>query len=81
MEVCLPQGETPLHLACLSGNVESAQLLVDSGADLGARDGKGNSVLHLSAASGSTQLIHWLINSGMKDLLNSTNKVSLHDCE
>ena len=69
------RGETPLHLACLNGNLESAKLLVSSGADLEVRDGKGNSVLHLSAASGSIQLIHW-INGHFKNFLNSLNKVS-----
>jgi ankyrin repeat protein len=67
------RGETPLHLACLNGNLESAKLLVSSGADLEVRDGKGNSVLHLSAASGSIQLIHW-INGHFKNFLNSLNK-------
>ena len=69
------RGETPLHLACLNGNLESAKLLVGSGADMKVRDRKGNSVLHLSAASGSIQLIRW-INSSFKDFLNSHNKVS-----
>ncbi|CAI8029396.1 Espin-like protein [Geodia barretti] len=67
------RGETPLHLACLNGNLESAKLLVGSGADMKVRDRKGNSVLHLSAASGSIQLIRW-INSSFKDFLNSHNK-------
>ena len=76
---CTPYNETPLHLACLNGSLEAAQLLTQHRADLQlqARDGKGNTVLHLSAASDSCSLIHWITHD-MKHtrLLNSQNKVS-----
>ena len=70
-------GETPLHLACLNGHMESAKLLCDQGANLSAQNGNGNNVLHLAAASGSTAIIDWIIGDmGCMDLLNVPNKVS-----
>ena len=73
-----PLKETPLHLACLEGHLQAAQLLSDRGADLGALDGKRNSVLHFSAASGSTELVEWIVSRDIgRDLLNFQNKVRL----
>ena len=68
--------ETPLHVACLNGHLDAAQLLVEKGADLCIRDGKGNTTLHLSAAGGSCKLIRWIMREkNCEGLLNAQNKV------
>lgn len=46
------QGQTPLHLACGSGPLESVELLVAFGASLRAVDKNGRSVLHYAARNG-----------------------------
>ena len=70
--------ETPLHLACLSGHLSVAKLLVEHGADLQSLDGKNNTTLHLAAASGSCGLVNWITHEMKCDaLLNQQNKVSL----
>ncbi len=39
-------GNTPLHLACLYGNIEAAKLLMDSGADDTMKNAKGETPAH-----------------------------------
>ena len=40
---------TPLHLACYSGNKEVADLLIGKGADIGVKDKNGHTPLHCAA--------------------------------
>ena len=39
---------TPLHIACLQGNLDVAQGLHSAGASLDARDTNGNTPLHVA---------------------------------
>ena len=69
--------ETPLHLACLHGHLQSAELLSAEGADLRAVDVKGNTVLHFAAASDSVTLVNWITcTEEGKQLIHVKNKVS-----
>lgn len=52
---------TALHLACLQNNIEIAQFLVRSGAQLNLPDCEGNSPVHYAARNGSKQLLEWLM--------------------
>lgn len=72
-------GETPLHMACLNGHLDTAKLLAEYKADLQAWDDKKNSILHHSAASDSYELINWIVTDmKCKDLLDSQNMVSIN---
>ena len=67
--------ETPLHTACLHGHLDTVRLLLQHGADVDARDTKGNTVLHFSAAANSDHLLRFLVERGCDRLLDVTNKV------
>lgn len=43
---------TPLHAAAASGNTSVAQLLLESGAEVDARNAHGNSPLHTACLNG-----------------------------
>jgi len=45
-------GYTPLHTAAIAGKVESAEVLLDNGADVNATDNKGNTPLHWANKEG-----------------------------
>jgi hypothetical protein len=54
-------GRTPLHFTARSGDLESAQHLLDFGAPLAAHDSSGRSVLHDAANRGSEALLALLL--------------------
>jgi ankyrin repeat protein len=68
-------GETPFLIACLSGSLEVARYLYESGG-YGEEDRRGNTVLHYAAASDSAQLLLWLLSiHDFKALIDSPNNV------
>lgn len=46
----LPGGQTYLHMACYSGNIESVRFLLEKGADINARAESGETPLYSAAA-------------------------------
>jgi ankyrin repeat protein len=48
-------GETPLHLASLSGHVEVARMLIEHGADVAAQNKDLETPLHLAYRPDSNQ--------------------------
>ena len=62
----------PLHLAAWYGQVEVAELLIDSGAAMDAVNEDGNSALHFAAFNGQVKVIKLLINHAADTSL--TNK-------
>lgn len=63
---------TPLHYAAEAGNVESARLLLERGADLEAQDGDGHSPLHIAAIMSHPKMVEFLIARGAK--IDAKNK-------
>jgi uncharacterized protein len=59
-------GFTPLHLAVFFGNLETARLLLDKGADLHAwsQNAQANQPLHAALAGNATPVIQLLVESG-----------------
>ena len=73
--------ETPLHVACRAGRVDSVRVLQGCcGADLECVDAEGNSFLHCVSLSDSDVLWGWAIdvlNNGMMHLVDKANKVGV----
>lgn len=57
-------GITELHIACLLGDLEEAQKLVEQGAEVSLTTARDETPLHLAALSGATGLIGMLIDAG-----------------
>lgn len=61
-------GATPLHQAAASGNVEIAQFLIESGADVNAMDMRGVTPLTMAMdADGSDEMIELIKSNGGDD--------------
>ncbi|OAD56028.1 Tonsoku-like protein [Eufriesea mexicana] len=58
------KGETQLHVACINGNVESVQKLLDSGHSTNVRDHFGWTPLHEAANHGHMQIAKLLLKYG-----------------
>ena len=59
-----PPGITPLHQACMSGNVDCARVLVLNGAKVNMKDWQGRSALKLAVCAGNFELAEFLIQNG-----------------
>nr|MBP7636226.1 ankyrin repeat domain-containing protein [Candidatus Ozemobacteraceae bacterium] len=59
-----PDGETPLHCACASGQKAVAEFLLANGADLKASDGEGMTPLHHAATATEPGVISLLLAKG-----------------
>ena len=55
---------TPLHLAAAIGSSEVAEVLLEAGADIGARDDNGATPLHRAAAEGDPGVVSLLLKAG-----------------
>ncbi|KII67819.1 Tonsoku-like protein [Thelohanellus kitauei] len=58
------QGETPLHLACIKGNVDQVKKLIDLGADIHSRDYCGWLALHEACNHGYVDIVRILVDQG-----------------
>ena len=57
-------GETPLMFAARNGNAQLVEALIQAGAELDARETKGQNALMWAAAAGNTQAVDRLLNAG-----------------
>ena len=55
---------TPLHMACLHGNVDGTKLLVDNGAQIEALDDDGRTPMWRAIESGHTAIVRLLLEKG-----------------
>lgn len=70
--------ETPFIAACNKKHYKLATMLRDFGADINAKNGKGNSAMHLAAVSGDVETLKFLAGLGAKtDEKNEEGKTPL----
>ncbi len=70
--------ETPFIAACNKKHYALAKMLRDFGADINAKNGKGNSAMHLAAVSGDVETLKFLVGLGAKtDEKNAEGKTPL----
>ncbi len=67
---------TALHLAAQDGNTDSVQYLLDGGANIDARNARGQSALHLAALAQSPETVEVLIKAGKRE--KTMKKKSAH---
>lgn len=73
-------GQTPLHRACLTGDNEMVQLILDYGGDPNALNDFGESPVHYASKRGMPSLIHTLyLHGGKLDILDKKRKSPIHD--
>lgn len=71
--------QTPLHLAAVQGDVESARLLVSRGASLSTQSSEEKTALHLSCIYERSDMVDFLISEGAKlDLADVDGWTLLH---
>ena len=54
-------GFTPLHVASENGSLEVARLLIDHGADIGAKDNEGRTPFQVASGSDMAELLSKII--------------------
>jgi ankyrin repeat protein len=57
-------GITDLHIACLGGDLERVEQLVEQGADVSAKTNRNETPLHLAALSGAVSVLSFLVDRG-----------------
>ena len=65
-------GITPLMVACRSGHLGTAQMLVARGANLAITDRNGDNCLHYAATNNCAEIVAWLLDQHMS--VNEPNK-------
>ena len=70
---------TPFHLATQKGNGETAQMLLEAGADVLLKDEDGNTPFHLATRFNNPEIVKAIIQHGVDvNVLNGEGKTALH---
>ena len=78
VEACL-DGKTPLMVSAEIGDCETAGVLLDKGASMGAKDNEKQTALHLAARSGHSTVVGLLIDRGAdKEAKDNKGRTALH---
>ncbi len=71
-----------LHSAALRGDVETARNLLDAGANVNEKDGRGRTPLHCAADANSPEMIQLLLERGADPtLVDHTNSTPLDQAD
>ena len=57
-------GLTPLHIACIQGNVEAVKLFIEFGVDIDVKSKVGRTPLHEAMFYGNSECVRELLQSG-----------------
>src|SRR5690348_10863450 len=57
-------GDRPLHVACVRGNMDEVESLIDAGADINARGELGNTPLHEAVHQNNIEVVELLLQRG-----------------
>ena len=60
IEVTDDKGRSPLHTACLNGNIAVVKMLVKAGAEVRATDNEGSTCLHIASYYGRTETLRYI---------------------
>jgi ankyrin repeat protein len=64
MDACDSTGRTPLCAASKNGHDQVAEMLLDAGACVNARDEDGSTALHVVASTAHVHMVHLLASHG-----------------
>ena len=74
-----PETITPLYEAVLTGDIDLVRTLIARGADVNARDWRGDTPLHRAAEGGHKEVVEHLIGKGaVVDATNVHAQTALH---
>ncbi|XP_026286770.1 BRCA1-associated RING domain protein 1-like [Frankliniella occidentalis] len=74
------KGETPLHVACIKGNVDRIRTLLSANASPNTKDNAGWTPLHEAAIRGFTEVVELLLKAGaLIDVPGTGNVTPLHE--
>jgi ankyrin repeat protein len=59
-------GQTPLHFACIDGNIDIVKVLLENGVDVNLTNASGQTPLHVACSKGHTDVVQLLIDSGVR---------------
>lgn len=62
------KGETPLHWACLEGNMANIKLLIRAGANTHMVDCDNNSILHFAVQNGNQRATKYILRKSLCDI-------------
>lgn len=65
LNICTPQGHTPLMRALVCGKHSTAQLLIDSGENVLAKDINGGTTVHFAVLAGFDDILAQLLSKGV----------------
>ena len=81
LEAADENGNTPLHLACESGNVYIVEFLIASGANITTVNSRGEIPLHVASQQKSVEIVQLLLDNGdhtMIEQMDNSGYTSLH---
>ncbi|XP_034247671.1 BRCA1-associated RING domain protein 1-like isoform X2 [Thrips palmi] len=74
------KGETPLHVACIKGNIARVRSLLEANATPNTKDNAGWTPLHEAANHGFTEVVELLVKAGaFLDVPGAGNLTPLHE--
>ena len=73
------EGDTPLHVFSWRGDVESARVLIEAGADINAIGDMSETPLHIAVRAENEALIVLLLGAGAKSTIRSEFKVTAQE--
>ncbi|GAA6023157.1 hypothetical protein JCM11491_003282 [Sporobolomyces phaffii] len=73
------KGMTPLHTAAMRGELESAQILIEHGADINAPDLQGSTPLHYALSYGKLSVVKMLVEHDCETDLKNNQGFSASD--